>query len=199
MRQALAFAILALLCSGPSLAQQKTLLLIPFEMKGTYQPVGQAELTEILKAQIERVAPDMQVKLGSPAAMLDPEQAARMGVQAGTDLVLFGDVRFRTEATAVSLTGGPPEGSPGQPIPAGFAMRYMVTVAGVAHGSLVESASGKLLVDEEPQLLMESEMTGGAKDGPVMKEVEQRLAGKCAHDLGKGLIEHVQARARSGK
>lgn len=186
-------ALLLWLCAGSGWAQEKTLLLIPLEMKGTYLPLTETELAAILKKEIEQVAPDLKVTVDdSDPTILGPKDAARVGQAAGTTAVFYGNVRFRKEAKAMSLTGAPPEGYPGGGIATSSQMRYLVTVAGVAHGYLVDSASGTVLADQ-PELFFESEATGGALDGELMQELERTLADKCIRELSERLVEHMKA------
>jgi hypothetical protein len=184
---------LFLLATGAGAQEKKTLLLIPFEVGGTYIPVSQDEFTALLQTCIERVSPQVSVTVyAQKAYMLSPEEAARIGKEAGVDLVLYGDIRFRKEVKGASLSGGAPEGYPGgSGINQGFSGRYMVTVAGVGHGKLVSVADGKLLA-ERPELLMESEYTGAPEGGPVMEKLEKKLATSCVNQMASHLIENLK-------
>lgn len=195
----LTLAVVLIAAVTPAWSQQnRTLLLVPFEMRGTYQPISQNELSNLLKKYIEETAPHVTVKIASSgAAMIDAKLASRLGKQAGTDFVLFGDLRFRKDLKAASLSGSQPDGYPGgSGIPMGHTMRYSLTIAGVAHGSLVGTASEELFVDDEPQLLLESEMTGAVKDGPKMQELEKRLVDSCVHQVSRGLVEAMDESAK---
>lgn len=195
MRRPLSLLLLSLLwLSGPTVAEEKTLLLIPFEMQGSYKPLDSQAMANQLKIYIEKAAPETKITIAtSSSAMLDAKQAAQLGRQAGTDYVMFGDLRLRHESKVASLSGGPSEGYPGgSGMPSGWSSRYMVTVAGVAHGSLVESQTGELIIDDESILLLENEMTGAVKDGPVMQELEKRLSEKCVQEMAKSLIERMR-------
>ncbi len=176
---------------------KRTLLILPLEVRGSYQPFSKAELAEALEKQIEKIAPNFEVEIfESYAALLGPADAARYGRDNGADFVLYGDMRFNRESKVTSMTGGaPPDYPGGSGIPAGFSQRYMVTVAGVAHARIVDSKSGEI-VAEQPEMVFETEMTGGSKDGPVMQKVEERLAQQCLYDLSKRLVEHLQQEIR---
>ncbi len=186
--------ILTLLSLSPAWAQERTLLLVPFEIRGSYQPVTKADLSAELQTQIEAHDPSIKVVvLDRWATILSSNDAARLGKSEGADLVLYGNVKFNKDAKATSMTGAAPEGYPGGTgVPMDFSRRYMVTVAGMAHGTLVDSASGEVVADQ-PEMVFETEMTGGAKDGKIMQEVEDRLVKQCLHDVSRRLVEHLKA------
>jgi hypothetical protein len=191
----LSLLILLLSTSLTSLAQEeKSLLILPLEMKGTYRPIESAELSSMLKTNIESVAPKVSVSIyDQKTYMMSPEEASRIGKAAGADYVLYGDARFRKEVKGAKLTGVNTEGYPGgSGIRQGYASRYMVTVAAVGHGKLVDVATGKL-ISEQPELLLESEYTGAAKGGSRMEQLEQKLANTCIHQFTKHLIEKMKA------
>ena len=195
----IALLLLLLLLVAPGWAQEKTLLIVPLEIKGTYRPFSQDEMTTLLKQQVEKLAPDVKVMvLDSSPSMLSASDAARLGRDAGAGAVFYGDVRFKSEAKASSMTGGQPEGYPGGGIPAGFSSRYLVSVMGVAHGNLIDSATGELLA-EAPVMFLENEMTGGTKDGPAMQEVEKKLATSCAKEIAHSLVKHLKEHKNNGK
>lgn len=180
-----------------SLAQDsKTLLLLPFEIRGKYRPIEQDRLTEILKKDIENGS-KLQVKVyGQQTYMMTPEEAARLGKAEGADYVLYGDFKLQAEAKGAQLTGVNTEGQPGgSGIPQGYAGRYMVTVAGIGHGKVVEVSSGQLIA-ERPELLMESEYTGAVKGGAKMEQLESDLATRCANQFSRHLLEKLKEDAK---
>lgn len=188
---------LLLLASAAGAQEKRTLLLIPFEMGGTYFPIQQADFTNLLEKSIEQVAPNVSVTVHSQKAyMLSPEEATRIGKDAGVDLVLYGDVRFRKEVKGASVTGGAPEGYPGgSGVNQGFSGRMMVTVAGIGHGKLVDVAKGELIA-ERPELLMESEYTGAPEGSATMETLEKKLARSCVDQMSGHLIESLKRDAK---
>ena len=179
---------------------EKTLLIIPFEVRGNYQPVDTDDVTEHLSHGIGKAEdPKVVVKVYEQKAyMMSPEEATRLGQEAGADLVLYGDIRFRKDVNSANLTGSNPnqEGYPGGTgIRQGFAGRYMVTVGAVGHGKLVSVARGEI-VAERPEILMQSEYTGAVKGGSKMEKLEQKLAQACLAQFSDHLLEKLAADAK---
>jgi hypothetical protein len=192
-----AFFLLAL----PGLCQEKTLLIIPFEVRGNYKPFDSAAVTERLRSQIENAEKvDVNASVYDQMAyMMSPEEATRLGKEAGVDLVLYGDIQFRVDVTSANLQGANPnqEGYPGGTgIRQGFAERYMVTVGAVGHGKLVNVADGKIIA-ERPEMLMETEYTGAVKGGAKMEKLEQKLADACLAQFSAHLLESLAKEAKS--
>lgn len=183
-----------LLVTGSVPAQdEKKLLLVPLEMRGKYLPVEEQEVSQALKQNLEAREPGLKVSIASERPLIvGPTDAVRIGKAAGVDFVLYGDINFRRDENALQLTGGAPEGYPEGGMRQGGSTRYMVTVAAVAHGRLVDVATGKLLV-ERPALLMENEYTGAARGGRAMEELEEKLAHHCVRELTQHLIEGMSA------
>jgi hypothetical protein len=197
----LSFSLFAFyLLTLPSVAEEKTILIIPFEVRGNFQPVDSAAVTEGLSSRIGKSEdPKVTVKVYEEKAyMLTPGEATRLGREAGVDLVLYGDIRFRKDVTSANLTGSNPnqEGYPGgSGIRQGFAERYMVTVGAVGHGKLVSVARGEIIA-ERPEMLMESEYTGAVKGGSKMEKLEQKLADACLKQFSEHLVEKLAAEAK---
>jgi len=189
------------LTSYPTLAQEpQKLLLLPLEIKGNYRPIQQDALSELLVDNIKKAAPHVSTTVYEEKTyMMSPKEAARLGKMAGANFVLYGDLSFRKDVKAASLTGANTEGYPGgSGIKQGFAGRYMVTVAGVGHGKLVDVASGKIIA-ERPELLLQNEYTGAVKGGAKMEALEQKLADQCVRQFAKHLVEKIQEEVKNGR
>jgi hypothetical protein len=196
MKHSLTLIIAALLLSivtQASAEEKKTLLILPLEMRGTYRPVEQEQLTELLVTEIGKIAPNLNVTVYSEKTyMMSPEEATRLGKAEGADYVLYGDTQFRKDLKAAKLTGLNAEGYPGgSGVPMGYAGRYMLTVSGVGHGKLVEVASGQLIA-ERPEILLESEYTGAVEGGAVMEKLEKNLVNRCVHQFSQHLVEKLK-------
>ncbi len=184
---------------APAVSEEVTLLLIPFEVQGNYQPVTSDEVIESFKTALSKATkPEISVKVyDQKTYYLGPEEAARLGKEAGANYVLYGDIRYRKDEKVAHLTGmnqeGYPGGSGGR---TGFDSRYMVMIAAVGHGKLVDVASGEL-VAERPELLMESEYTGAVKGGSEMEKLEDKLAHRCLVEFTQHLLEKLKEEAKT--
>lgn len=200
----LGLALLGALWLGlsPSQAQegQRKLLLIPFDLGGTYRPVSSEEFSDLIRQSLAKVAPGLEVVLSQESAfMMTPEKAARLGKAAGADYVLYGDMRFRKDLKGASVTGGPPEGYPGgSGIQQGFSARYLLTISGIGHGRLVDVATAELIA-ERPELLLESEYTGAPDGSAAMETMEKRLAGSCVGQMADHLVSRLKQQATKTK
>lgn len=201
MKKLSALITLVLLLMSPGLAQEKrTLLLLPFEISGNFRPVSQDSLSTLLQAALAKKGPMLQVSLSDQRLrMMSPEEAARIGKEAGVQYVLYGDIRFRKELKGASLTGVNTEGYPGGTgVKQGFADRYMLTLAAVGHGRVVDVATGQIVL-ERPEILLESEYTGALDGSSRMEKLENSLAERCIQQFCDHLVDGLKADADEKK
>ena len=180
-----------LLSSLTVAAEELKVLIMPLEVKGSYHPVNEDQLSEFLKADIEKLGSTFSAEISEQKSyfMMPDSEIAKAAKAAGADFVLYGDVTFRKDTT--TLGGSTSAANPGSGVPMSQGQeRYQISIAGMGHAYLYDVAKGEI-VARESELMLENETIGTLLVDGTASKAEKEAGQRCVQDLATRVVKKL--------
>lgn len=176
---------------GPSLAKEKTVLLLPIIVEGQYRPITQDQLNQEVRDELREAG--IRVLAAPEDTPIPPDEltARALAKKSGVDYVGWGSIEFSQNSK--SLSSGPlgSAGSDGSPYRFQTTSRllYQVSVSSICELTLIPANEEKEVVLAGSHLPhLHSATTNAMPSSAGHRKVESRLSGWCV----KTLVSHLE-------
>ena len=177
--------------AGPSLAEEKSVLLLPIIVEGQYRPLTEEQLNQEVGEELRQAGIRVLPASEDTPIPTDELTARALAKKKAVDYVVWGSIEFSKDSR--SLSSGPP-GSAGSDVsPYRFQttsrLLYQVRVSSSCKLTLMPADKQKEIVLAGSHLPHIHSATTNATPGSARhRKVESRLAGFCV----KTLVSHLE-------
>jgi hypothetical protein len=164
-------------------------LQLPLTLKGDFFPIFQAEMLKSLEADVEKIAPLVDLVPLSPDdpnlkdmdLNLSVENAAKLAQAFKADFVSWGGIQFSFSKIVTQAAASSP------------VYQYILTVQALANIQIFDAAANKIVVD---QVMSQSNnaTTRAFEDSEPYKALQKDLAQQCVKDLAFNLVKSLKDR-----